>query len=32
MVITMDSLCAEKFRKDIKSLIEGGEDFRMRFV
>ncbi|CUS08894.1 unnamed protein product [Tuber aestivum] len=27
--ITMESLCAEKFRKDIKSLIEGGEGSRM---
>ncbi|RPB04365.1 hypothetical protein L873DRAFT_1833068 [Choiromyces venosus 120613-1] len=32
MDITMESLCAEKFRKDIKSLIEDGEDFRLRIT
>ncbi|KAG0634020.1 hypothetical protein HOY80DRAFT_912777, partial [Tuber brumale] len=32
MGITMESLCAEKFRKDIKSLIECGGCFRMRIT
>ena len=32
MKIDREALCAEKFRKDIKSFIEGGPDARMRFA